>query len=166
MYFTHGPPVFSILGLQNRWGKLPYTMYDQNYTSQVSLFNYDMSLAPGRTYRWFTGKPLFQYGDGLSLTTFSHKCACARAEAPAAAAGAGPAAGVDCSCSLRNTGAMAGDEVVLVFDTLSPAIRAAVGSAHPVPLRRLVGFERASLPVGASPWDPRKRQHRGLHSVH
>ena len=33
------------------WGKLPYTVYDANYTTQVSLFDYDMSKPPGRTYR-------------------------------------------------------------------------------------------------------------------
>ena len=29
----------SLFGEANRWGKLPYTIYDKNYTKQVSLFS-------------------------------------------------------------------------------------------------------------------------------
>ena len=29
----------SLFGKANRWGKLPYTIYDKNYTKQVSLFS-------------------------------------------------------------------------------------------------------------------------------
>jgi len=29
----------SLFGDANRWGKLPYTIYDKNYTKQVSLFS-------------------------------------------------------------------------------------------------------------------------------
>lgn len=47
-----------------------------------------------------------------------------------------------CSCTVQNTGQIAGDEVVLVYDALSSAIRAAVGGAYPVPIQRLVNFER------------------------
>lgn len=28
---------------------------------------------PGRTYKFYTGKPVFSFGDGLSYTTFSYK---------------------------------------------------------------------------------------------
>ena len=36
-----GPPALAraLFGLENRWGKLPYTIYDKNYTKQVSLFS-------------------------------------------------------------------------------------------------------------------------------
>ena len=27
---------------------------------------------PGRSYRYYTGKPLFEFGTGLSLTNFAH----------------------------------------------------------------------------------------------
>ena len=37
-------------------------VYNANYTSQVKLDNYDMALAPGRSYRYYTGEPLFKYG--------------------------------------------------------------------------------------------------------
>ena len=38
----------------------------------------------------------------------------------------------------------------MVYDSLSPAIRATIGDAHPVPIQRLVDFERVSLAAGAS----------------
>ena len=38
----------------------------------------------------------------------------------------------------------------MVFDKLSDSVRAAVGKRHPVPIKRLVDFERVSLAAGAS----------------
>ena len=37
-----------------------------------------------------------------------------------------------------------------VYDALSPGIRATVGYAHPLPIKRLVEFERAAVAAGAS----------------
>lgn len=39
-------------------GKLPITVYPHEYIQQQPLTNYDMSVAPGRTYRYYQGKPL------------------------------------------------------------------------------------------------------------
>ena len=97
-------------------------------------------MGQGRTYRYYQGTPLFAFGTGLSLTTFTHTCTCAAAAAAA----------ISCSCTVKNTGSMAGDEVVLVYDSLSAAIRAAVGTAHPLPTKRLVDFQRVSVAAGGS----------------
>ena len=35
------------------------------------MYNFDMSTPPGRTYRYYTGTPLFPFGAGMSYTTFS-----------------------------------------------------------------------------------------------
>lgn len=32
-----------------------------------------MRASPGRTYKFYTGKPLFSFADGLSYTTFTYK---------------------------------------------------------------------------------------------
>ena len=95
---------------------------------------------PGRSYRYYTGKPLFEFGDGLSLTTFSHTCTCEKEvdvvrAARAYAVGTSMTAADDdvrCSCTVKNIGAIAGDEVVMVFDALSAPIRATIGKTHPV----------------------------------
>merc|ERR1711870_141120 len=60
----------ALFGHENRWGKLPITMYPHDYIKHQSMVNYDMSVAPGRTYRYYQGTPLFHFGFGLSLTTF------------------------------------------------------------------------------------------------
>ncbi len=52
-----GAPMLAetLFGMHNNWGKLPYTIYPKNYINEVDFSNYDMSKAPGRTYRYYTG---------------------------------------------------------------------------------------------------------------
>ena len=57
-------------------GRLPTTQYPADYISQIPMT--DMSLrpnsssgSPGRTYQWYTGTPIFEYGYGLHYTNFS-----------------------------------------------------------------------------------------------
>ncbi|KIJ31884.1 glycoside hydrolase family 3 protein [Sphaerobolus stellatus SS14] len=54
-------------------GRLPLTQYPASY---ISVPMTDMSLRPsatnpGRTYKWFTGTPVFEFGHGLHFTTFT-----------------------------------------------------------------------------------------------
>jgi len=125
----------SLFGIQNRWGKLPVTIYPANYISEVDLFNFDMSKPPGRTYRYYTGKPLWPFGYGLSLTTFGLTCTAVQSPN-------------QFSCNVMNTGSMKGDEVVMVFHSVGSDIRSKVD--HPVPIKQLVGFERVSVDIGKS----------------
>jgi beta-glucosidase len=60
-----------LFGVENRWGKLPYTIYPASYAKAQDMANFDMSKAPGRTYKYYSGAPLFPFGHGLSLTTFA-----------------------------------------------------------------------------------------------
>ena len=50
------------------------------------------------------------------------------------------------ACDVTNTGSRDGDEVVLVFHSAGPRIRAK--ATHPVPAKALVGFERVRVPAG------------------
>lgn len=123
-----------LLGRANRWGKLPVTMYPAAYTSEVSMYSFDMSAAPGRTYRYYTGPVLFPFGFGLSYTTFAQTCSQDSTK--------------DIVCSTRNTGAREGDQILMMYHRVGTDISHNV--THPVPLRRLVDFERVSVAAGAT----------------
>jgi len=134
-----GAPMLArtLFGRENRWGKLPYTIYTKDYTDEVDFSNYEMAKPPGRTYRYYTGTPLYRYGFGLSYSTFTLKCG-----------GGGKDFPMQFSCTVVNTGTMAGDEVVQVYHSAGAAIRAT--APYPVPIRSLVDFDRVSLAPGAS----------------
>ena len=75
----------------------------------------------------------------MSLTTFTMSCECVMAGC------AGPLP-IAASCLVRNTGAIAGDEVVMVYHAAGSAIRTEAG--HAVPIKALVAFERVTLAAG------------------
>lgn len=76
-----GVAIFNILtGKTAPAGRLPVTQYQGSYVNDVPMTN--MSLAPyssdnytlnnpGRTYKFFTGKPVFEFGFGLHYTNFT-----------------------------------------------------------------------------------------------
>jgi beta-glucosidase len=86
--------------------------------------------------RYFTGKPLYPFGYGLSYTKFSYS----DLSVPAQAVAAGQPVGAD--VTVTNTGNVAGDEVVQLYLQF-PAVKGA-------PLMALRGFERIHLEPGAS----------------
>jgi beta-glucosidase len=82
----------------------------------------------GRTYRYFQGEPLYGFGYGLSYTTFSY----GRLDCPERA----PANhDVPVSVEVRNTGKVAGEEVVQLYVKHDG-------------VRSLEGFRRIALQVG------------------
>ena len=61
-----------LFGDTNPSGVLPFTVYPEGYVEQVQLT--DMSMAAGgvgRTYRFYTGEPLWHFGAGLSYSNFT-----------------------------------------------------------------------------------------------
>ncbi|XVE93503.1 hypothetical protein REPUB_Repub01dG0198200 [Reevesia pubescens] len=65
-----------IFGDSNPAGRSPFTWYPQEYADQVSMTDMNMRANttanfPGRTYRFYTGKSIYEFGHGLSYTSFS-----------------------------------------------------------------------------------------------
>jgi len=121
-----------LFGDANPAGRLPVTFYRS--TEQLPPFE-DYSMKE-RTYKYFTGSPLYPFGHGLSYTAFAYK----GLKAPKSVKAGEP---VRVSVTVRNTGPRAGEEVVQVYVTDPQA-------SAPVPIRKLAGFRRVSLRAGES----------------
>jgi beta-glucosidase len=121
-----------IFGDYNPAGRLPVTYYAS--VDQLPPFDdYNME---NRTYRYFTGIPLYPFGYGLSYTTFSYSDLSLPEKS---------VTGNDVTVRVKvtNTGEMAGDEVVQLYITDEKA-------STPRPLRQLEGFKRIHLNAGES----------------
>src|SRR5450756_2076696 len=135
-----------LLGAANPSGKLAETMplaYEQNPTignfpGENGLVRYGEGLLIG--YRWYDTHGLdvaYPFGHGLSYTTFAYSDLATRAD------DAGDRTSVEVSCTVTNTGARAGREIVQVYvsDPDSSVFR---------PAQELKGFATVSLEAGAS----------------
>jgi beta-glucosidase len=120
----------TLAGKNNPGGKLPVTFY----RSVNDLPPFDDYSMKNRTYRYFTGKPLYGFGYGLSYTHFQFgaialSSAHIRAGQP-----------LDVHAQLTNTGTVAGDEVAELY--LAPTDKSISPSIA------LIGFERLHLSPG------------------
>lgn len=134
----------ALCGRANRWGKLPVTIYKNDFAEQMDMYDFSMTAGMGRTYRYFNGAPLYPFGYGLSYSSFSFACSLAAASDTSFQ----KALTFLVSCELRNEGLMDGDEVMMVFHSVGDDIAREAG--HPIPLRRLIEFERRTLAAGAA----------------
>jgi beta-glucosidase len=121
----------ALFGDTNPAGRLPVTFYRS--TADLPPFSdYSMS---HRTYRYFTGQPLFAFGHGLSYTTFKYSGA--RLDRAKVSGGES----VTISVNVKNAGRRDGDEVVQVYFRHRK-------SSQPQPRLALCGFARVSIPAG------------------
>ncbi|RZM06905.1 MAG: glycoside hydrolase family 3 protein, partial [Sphingomonas sp.] len=145
----------------NPGGRLPVTVYATT-RDLPAYIDYSMK---NRTYRFFSGTPLYPFGHGLSYTRFAY----APRTAPIATVTAGQPLAV--SVTVTNTGKLAGDEVVQAY--LAPVDAQEQGRTIPVLQRQLVGFRRIPLRAGEARTvdfaiDPRSLsmvEHDGTHAV-
>jgi beta-glucosidase-like glycosyl hydrolase len=142
----------TLFGANNPGGKLPVTMYHSNYTNEVDFLNMSMTAGPGRSYRYYTGTPLYPFGFGLSYTDFSLSWTPQPPpKQPTMHVTAGktlPA--LTYSVIVKNTGKVAGDEVVLAYFKPSAMLPPTLALGTPVEKKRLFAFERIHLKAGAS----------------
>ena len=121
-----------LFGDYNPAGRLPVTFY----ASDNDLPPYEDYSMAERTYRYFTGKPLFEFGYGLSYTEFAYSDLQIPEKAPVGQP-------VKVSATVTNKGSREGDEVVQLYVSIAR-------SYVPVPIRSLQGVRRISLKPGES----------------
>jgi beta-glucosidase len=136
----------TLAGVNNPSGRLPVTFY----TAVVDLPPFEDYSMSNRTYRYFTGKPLYPFGYGLGYSKFEYS----NVNLSSNAVQAGDPLTVD--ADVKNASQRAGDEVVelyLDFPKLAGA-----------PIRALRGFTRVHIGAGETEHvrvtlDPRDLSH-------
>jgi beta-glucosidase len=120
-----------LFGDYNPAGRLPVTFY-KSVDQLPPISDYRMK---ERTYKYFTGEPLYPFGFGLSYTKFDYS----NLKLNTVNISAGESLSV--SMDVRNSGKLAGEEVVQLY------IKHLYASV-PVPQRALQGFQRIFLKPG------------------
>jgi len=133
-------------------GRLPNTIYPANFVNVRDIWEMGLREKGGITYRYYTGTPLWEFGFGLSYTTFSYtmdpleSVKTVSVESMVLAhkhyyetLGKQPNAPAQYTVVVKNTGQVESDDVVLGFIT----------SKDPdAPLKELFGYERVHLKPG------------------
>ncbi len=119
-----------LFGDCNPSGRLPVTFYQS--VDQLPPFNdYNMK---GKTYRFFEGEPLWAFGYGMSYTTFDYSDFKVPEKMKTGE-------DLNVSVKVKNTGKMAGSEVVQLYLKCPDA-------SVPVPLKSLEGIKKVNLNPG------------------
>jgi len=155
------------------FGKLSLTWYPEAFTKQVA--STDMGMRPnkktgnpGRTYRFYTGTPVFKFGEGLRYSTFNSKIskiskmvgttteedldldldldlhALVDSESRMGKTHYTSTQVGAATVSVSNTGDMDGDEIVMLFGAPPKGIAGRDGN----PIQSLIAYERVNLRVG------------------
>lgn len=128
----------ALTGALSPAGRLPVTFPTNDTQLTKDILGTDLETPPGRTYRYLSQPPLFGFGFGLSYTSFAYSDAAVVAPPPRRVP-------TSVSVTVRNTGEVASDEVVMVYASYRGALAASA------PRKMLVGFQRvAALRPGAS----------------
>jgi beta-glucosidase len=123
----------ALFGRINPAGRLPITFPIEE--GQLPLSYYHAPTGRGDDYVDLTGRPLFPFGYGLNYTTFDYSDLIINPDRIT------PDGSADIRCTVRNTGTVAGDEVVQLY------LRDKLGSVVQ-PVMRLAGFRRVTLGPG------------------
>lgn len=120
----------TIAGDNNPAGRLPVTFYK----SAADLPPFDDYSMRGRTYRYFTGQPLFPFGFGLSYAQFQYSGLLLSSTELSRGSS------LEVDAEVRNTSPRDGDEVAELYLTFPKSKNA--------PIRALRGFTRVQIPGG------------------
>jgi beta-glucosidase len=120
----------TLFGENNPSGRLPLTFYAG--TGQLPAF--DDYAMKGRTYRYFSGTPLYRFGYGLSYTRFRYSHGSLSSSTPRAGET------LEASVQVENVGDRAGDEIIEFY---------MIPKAKPeAPICWLAGFQKVHLLKG------------------
>jgi beta-D-xylosidase 4 len=143
-----------VFGQYNPGGRLPITIYPSSFTDAVSMFDMQMRPSPtnpGRTYKFYTGQAVFEFGYGLSYTTFSYTWSNDTTSSIFSIQSlmknnyeANKVRLHLYAVNVTNTGDVFGNDVVLAF--ITPQNASIIGETPP--MKKLFGFQRVSLNVG------------------
>jgi beta-glucosidase len=122
----------TLAGVNNPAGRLPVTFYK----GIEQLPEFDDYAMNDRTYRYFTGEPLYPFGYGLSYSKFEYS----NLKLPGSELKAGDSLPVE--VDVKNAGDKTGDEVVQVYVSF-PKVPG-------TPLRALRAFKRVHVEAGQS----------------
>ena len=117
-----------LFGTYNPAGRLPVTFYEDE--SKLPDFN-DYDIRKGRTYMYYQGTPTYEFGYGLSYTSFEYDNLKVQHDNNH----------IEVSFAIRNTGNWDGDEVAQVY------LRYTDDSKAPMQLK---GFRRKHIKRGAT----------------
>ncbi|MBO5539874.1 MAG: glycoside hydrolase family 3 C-terminal domain-containing protein [Muribaculaceae bacterium] len=120
----------ALFGDYNPGGRLPLTFY-RSMDDLPAFDDYSLTGGPGRTYQYFTGKPLYEFGYGLSYTTFGYSRLNTQVTDDE----------VRVSFDIANTGRRDGDEVAQVYVHYPE-------TGTYMPIKQLRGFERVTIACG------------------
>jgi len=120
----------TLAGVNNPAGRLPVTFY-KSVADLPAFEDYSMS---HRTYRYFTGAPLYPFGYGLNYSKFEYS----NLKLSSNSLRAGDLLNVE--ADVRNVSSRDGDEVVELYLTY-PSLAGA-------PIRALCGFNRVHIQAG------------------
>ena len=120
----------ALFGDYNPGGRLPLTFY-RSMDDLPAFDDYSLTGGPGRTYQYFTGKPLYEFGYGLSYTTFRYSRLNTQVTDDE----------VRVSFDIANTGRRDGDEVAQVYVHYPE-------TGTYMPIKQLRGFERVTIARG------------------
>jgi beta-glucosidase len=123
-----------LFGEYNPAGRVTQT-WPTSLSQLPPMMDYDIT--HGRTYMYFTGKPLYAFGHGLSYTTFSYS------NLKTVLPGTSTDGTILVTLEVKNSGQLAGDEVVQIYVShkSSQVLR---------PILELKAFRRISLAAGAT----------------
>jgi beta-glucosidase len=137
----------TLAGVNNPAGRLPVTFY-KGVDQLPGFEDYAMK---NRTYRYFAGRPLYSFGEGLSYSKFEYS------NLRLSTVNLNPGDSLTVEADVKNVSAREGDEVAELYLSFPKSASA--------PIRALRGFMRVSLAAGETKHVQFTLDARGLSEV-